>query len=406
LAVMVEIDTNGPKIDNLGRIIYDHAQEIPYSEGASRWQERINQIELTGGNSSHQVVVIPTNDLTEKLSHLDSYPFADKYPVAIAKVGKFPDTEDLDRVENEVPGVKHITIIASPTTYADLFHIAQTADHYKEVLNTNHVTLFVPYLMTTRQDKNINSRTGEYEPVSINIHSTINALSGSIDSFIVMEPHSFATQTEAAKRNRALFPVTPWRFLMNEATRRTVKIDGKKFWFTKENTLNVRPDIGRNIAATRSADYYGLEHISFDKKRISPTKTDLSLSVEDQKRVKDMMCVVYDDELETCGTIGTMAEKLTEYQAMGLVIVAVHGKFTGEWKKNIASPMIRKIFISDSFKPIGNIEPYIKSGKIEVISLTKNIKEIIEADLKGVNFWLDPNYSHMVLQTNGQDEKC
>jgi phosphoribosylpyrophosphate synthetase len=282
----------------------------------------------------------------------------------------------------------------------------QVADHYKEVLGTEHVTLLAPTIATPRQDKNTNSKTGDYEPVSINIHTTIKALSGSIDSFIVMEPHSFAAQTTAAELGRAFLPATPWRFLTNEASKRSIDINGRKFVFNKENTLIARPDKGRNIAATRIANYYGFNYISFDKTRINPSESDLSLPAEDQKKVKGMMCVVYDDELETCGTVEKMAKRLDEYQALGLIIVAVNGKFTGNWEKNIANSVIKKIFVSDSTKEIGNIRRFIDSGKIEVISLEKNISEILTADLNGINFWLDTKYNHMVLQTNGQDESC
>ena len=385
------------------RVVFKHARETPYPYGAYLWQQRNIQLNALGADSSHQVVVIPTGNLTENISRSNKPPFSDKNPVAIAKVNNFPDNEDLIEIENEVPGVKHITIIGSATNYCDLFHILQVASHYKETLGTKHVTLFAPFLMTTRQDKNCDSK-GRYRPVSINVHTTIAALSTSVDTFIVNEPHSFATQTAAADQGKALLPITPWKYLMNNVFDKGICIDGKKFTFTRDNTLIVRPDKGRKIAASRIAKFYGLDHVSFNKIRTSPIKTTFFLSSLDKKKVRGKLCIVYDDELSTCSTVSKIAEHLQKCKALGLIIVGVHGKFTDEWENNITKQIIKKIFVSDSRREVGNIKPYIESGKIEILSLEGLIAQILQADLKRTNFWLDDEYKHLVLQTNGQDE--
>jgi len=400
------IDTTGPKRDDQGRIVYRHATEIPYPTGAMLWQQRINELKILGADSSYQVVVIPTNNLTKNISRSKEHPFSGKNPVAVARIKSFPDNEDLVGIESEVPGVKHAIIVSSPQNYVDLFHIMQAASHYKESLGTEHITLFAPFLATTRQDKNCDSKTGEYKPVSINVHATIAALSTYIDSFMVIEPHSFATQTAAAEIGKPLLPITPWKYLMDIVLGKEISIKGKSVVLTRDNTVAVRPDKGRNIAASRMSNNYGLEHVSFDKKRLSPTETELSLSLEDQQTVKGKICAVYDDEFNTNETLGGIAVRLEEYGALGLIAVGVHGKFTGNWQDHVENPEIKKIFVTDSRQPIGNIEPYINSGKIETVSLQGLIYQILEADAKGINFWTDPNFSHMVLQTNGQDENC
>lgn len=397
------IDPTGPKRDKLGRYVFDHAAEVPYLTGAFFWQQRINELKMLGAQASHQVVVIPTTDLTEKISNL-VHPSSDKNPVAIAKFKAFPNYEDLLYMENEAIDVKHITIISSPTNYSDLFHILQVASHYKESLGTKYVTLLASTLPTTRQDKNSDTK-GKYRPISVNIHSTIAALSTSVDSFMVFEPHSFAAQTSAIDLNRPFLPISPWKYLLDKVTKKGISIDNKKYAFTKENTLIVRPDQGRNIAASRIAKNCLFDHVSFDKKRVDPTKTILlPLSDKDQKRVKGKICLVYDDVLATCGTVGDIADKLNEYGTLGLVIIGVHGEFTEKWEKHISNPMIKKIYVTDSRNSIGDIQPYIDSGKIEVISIDKNISEILKADSDRVNFWINPKYKHLVLQSNGQDE--
>jgi len=66
--------------------------------------------------------------------------------------------------------------------------------------------------------------------------------------------------------------------------------------------------------------------------------------------------------------------------------------------------MIKKIFVSDSRTAIGDIQPNIDCGKIEILPLGGLISGILQADANGVNFWLDPNWAGSVLQTNGLDK--
>lgn len=400
------IDIVGPERDNMNRIIHSHAQEIPYSEGANRWQQRIQEISLMGGDSSHQIVIMPTNNLSKELICSNEYPLVNKNPIGIARINLFPDNEDLVTIENEVPGTKHLTIIGSPTNYSDLFHIMQVASHYKEILGTEHVTLLAPFLTTTRQDKNVNSKTGSYEPVSINVYTTIAVLSTCVDSFMVAEPHSFATQTISARLGRPLFPITPWKYLMDKVLNKEICLDNMPIILTPENTISVRPDNGRNIASIRISNQYSLDHVSFNKRRVSPTEVELELSNEDQKKVAEKFCAVYDDEFHTVRTLDQIATKLGEYGALGVIAVGVHGKFTGDWEKYINNKFIKKIFITDSRQPIGNIKPYIDSEKIEIVSLKNLICQILKADAKGINFWTDPDFNHMVLQTSCQNESC
>jgi phosphoribosylpyrophosphate synthetase len=397
------IDFTQFEVDASGRTTIDHAIGIPYDTGAHLWQQRNKELRNWGAN--YQVVTIGSeeeNSPASKLVDLKTSPFSVKYPVAYTRIQNFPDGEDLVFVQNEAPLAEHIIIFASPTTYKDLAHIQQVAGHYKNELNARYITLLTTYLIGTRQDKNCDSKGG-YQPTPINIDAIIRGLFY-VDSFMVVEPHSFGTQTAAAEVGKPLFPATPWKYLMDMVLHKEINIDGEDIFLTRENTIIARPDKGRNIAASRISNYYELEHVSFDKKRLSPTETKLSLPPKDRKKVKGKICVLYDDEFNTCQTIGQIATKLREYGALGLIVVGVHGKFTGDWKKYIENPMIKKIYVTDSRRPIGDITPSIDSGKIEVISLQGLICQILEADARRVNFWADPKLSHMVLQPNGLEK--
>jgi len=281
--------------------------------------------------------------------------------------------------------------------------IQRVAWHFSNVLRAQYITAILPFFPGTRQDKNV-SPEGNYMPSPINIAADTESMTR-VNSFMAIEPHSFATETAASTIEKPLLPTTPWQFLMNQVLNHPMKISNSEtVILTPENTIEVRPDQGRNIAAIRAAKHYNLKSASFIKKRLDPKTVILEMNATDRKRVMNKECIVYDDEFATAGTLAKIATKLKEYGAKGLTVVGVHGKFIGDWENNIKGSFIRKVFISDSRSPIGNIKTYVKSGKIEVLSLENYIADLIEADLKGINFWKDDSYKHLVLQSNCKSE--
>jgi len=78
-------------------------------------------------------------------------------------------------------------------------------------------------------------------------------------------------------------------------------------------------------------------------------------------------------------------------------MAGVHAKLVGNWKKNLMDPSLTKLFITDSRKPIGKIKGKVED-KIHIVSIAPLIADVIEADIKGVDFWHDPRYTGMILQ--------
>lgn len=404
LADLRFVNHSAPTLRADGTTLIDHATEISYTWASKLWNARIKRLEKI--KDDYQVVVLPPHpgDVAEKIIDSKLPVFSAKYPLATCVREQFPgNEEDRLHIVNEAPLAKHIYLIASPTTKADVLDIQRVAWHYSNVLRAEYITAILPFFPGTRQDKNVDPN-GEYMPSPINIAADIESLTR-VNSFMAIEAHSFATETAASTIEKPLLPTTPWKFLIGKILNTPIKISkSKTITLTVENTVEVRPDQGRNIAALRAAKYYQLESASFIKKRLDPKTVTLEMKASDRRKVLDKECIVYDDEFATASTLAKIATKLNEYGAKGLTVVGVHGKFLGNWEENIQNPIIRKIFISDSRSPIGNIKSYLKSGKIEVLSVESFIASLIEADLQGVNFWKDANYKHLVLQSMGRSE--
>lgn len=374
-------------IDSLGRKIVNQSRRLPYQAAAGNW-DRVNQAMAPFRDDCQIVVVREHQDVTLPLYELlKNYPLG-KYPAAEAKNRLWDDHELDTEIIGEAPGARSIYLVASARRPLDYFRVRSIADHYKEELGAQCVTAVLSFAALSRQDKNVNSQTGEYEPKTINIQTVVKTLSGGVDRLIVVEPHSAAMQEAATKANMVMAPVSPWRVIAEEIIYRQ-EID-------KTRAVVVGPDTGRKYAATRLARHLGVPYETLDKTRLTGKDVRLAqLKKEQLDQLYNAQCVCYDDEANSLGTIMQIARKLDGIVASFDVGVA-HLKLTGEWAENINYDLPSSIWGTDSREPEGQVAD--SRRKIRLISLAPWIRKIIEADMEERNFWIDPDLKHMILQ--------
>lgn len=377
-----------PSKDKQGRTVFVHAPELTYEFSAKFWQSKNKEIKKRLKKIKPQIVVLTPHqdDVTHIIyKSLKRKPLG-KLPVATTIEQEFPDGELKILIDNETLKANFIYIIASILNERDFSRVRKVADHYKNTLSAKYVTLVCPYLGSTREDKNVTSQK-EYEASVTSVRAEIGGLSPFIDRIMVIEPHSGAAQACAAMFDIPLLPISPWKLIVEELS--------KKIKISPENTVVVRPDKGRNIAAFRIGEYLKIPPVSFDKVRISGQAVTLyELSEEEKKIVKEKNCIIYDDEASTMGTVYALAEALQGYGAKSLALCLVHCKFTPGWENRIKHPLFSIVLGTNSRQPIGNINI---ADNIEIVSLEPLIRELIEADIKGVNFWQDTHFKEMLL---------
>lgn len=379
-----------PSRDPLGRLIYAHARAMTYRSAAHNW-DRINSVMNSQFSRENcQVVILKSKHsvATAFYESLQNSPLG-TYPATTTVNQQFPDKEPRIKIRNEAIDAESVYIVASILGAEDYRVVRSVAYHYRKNLNAKCVTLVSPFLAFTRQDKNID-RDGEYVAEPLSIAAELSSLSGLIDRIIAVEPHSGSTQAFAADSDIALVPVSPWQTIIDELVKRQA-VDLK-------NAVVIGPDKGRNLAATRIAQYLGLEYVSFNKVRLSGQKVTYYTLTENEKGlIRQRSAIGYDDEVSTADTLGKLGQQLEDLASSFLVGVT-HLKLTGEWVNNLRHPFPNKILGTDSRESIG--DPGFSSGKIEVMSLEPWIRRLITADIKGINFWTDPAFSGMILQPN------
>jgi len=378
-----------PTKDKLGRRLFVRAPELTYQFSSSFWQTKNKEINRKIKRNDCQIVVLTPHqdDVTHVIYKLLRSRRLGKYPVATTIEQKFPDGELNILLDDEAVGAKSVYLVASILNEIDFGRVRKVADHYKNTLGAKFVTLICPYLGYSRKDKNVTPQ-GDYEPSATSIRAEIGGLAGFVDRMMVIEPHSSATQTCAALFGMPLTPISPWKMMVEELSRK-IKLSAK-------NTVVLRPDEGRNLAASRIAEYLKIPSVSFDKVRLSGQAVSVyKLSDREKELVKDKTALIYDDEASIMGTVYAIAEALQGYGAKALNICLVHCKFTPGWENKIKHPLFAHILGTDSRQPIGNINI---ADNIELVSLAPLLRQLIEADIEGINFWQDQKFKDMLLQ--------
>ncbi len=386
-----------PVVD--GHVVHSSALEITRTFASELWVNNHRQMMESGlekGNFQVAVVSPPHRhmDVTFPMYFdLLENPIG-PYEVATNRNKVYPDGELELKVRGEI-NADVVYIVASIQNDSDYSIVRDIALHYKKILGVKQVNLIASSLAYGRQDKNSNAATKEYDGKVIRIDGELEGLSGAIDKIIAFEPHSSATQAFAAESGIILAPLSPWKFMIDE-------ID-KISPIARENTVVVRPDKGRNIAATRLQKYLKVPGVAFDKTRDEGTgKTSfLSLTDADISQLNGREVVLYDDEGSSLGTIADIAKELAKYNVSKIKVCLVHGKFTPGWEKKLAEIQVPiEVYTSDSREPIGNIEAYnaVHDSKIQTISLVPLIRQMIIADSESVNFWDDSRFNDMVIQ--------
>ena len=114
-----------------------------------------------------------------------------------------------------------------------------------------------------------------------------------------------------------------------------------------DNLVIVGPDVGALKRATSLAKAIGCDMAVISKSRSAHNVSQANFIVGD---VKGKDCIIYDDIIDTAGTIKCAVKMLKDNGAKRVYICATHGLFNGNALQNLESAGVEKIFVSNSFQ--------------------------------------------------------
>lgn len=234
--------------------------------------------------------------------------------LGVVSIDNFADGEVLVKSLSDVKR-KDVTIIESTAKNAHeiLFQLLLLIDSVKRS-GARSVKLYVPYFGYSRQER----VSWFNEPVSCEVVAKILD-TAEVDEILTFDLHHPIIEN---------FFKTPFKNL------NTTKlfVDYYKKYFAEHNidtkdVVIISPDHGSNTRAELlSKEFEGTKKVILDKRRPKPNLAEhLEVNVDE---VKDKICIIIDDIIDTGGTLVSAADLLIRSGAKSVLVAASHGVFS------------------------------------------------------------------------------
>ncbi len=283
-------------------------------------------------------------------------------------ISRFADGEILIKPKISVRN-KEVYIIqsTSPPVNDNLMELLIAIDSIKRG-SAEKINVIIPYFGYARQDRKSKGR----EPITCKLVANILTKAGA-DRIITIDIHSSQSMGFFDVPLDDLKPI-------NEASEWI-------FNYLKKNNKNknkiciVSPDHGGLIRARKIADKLKLMNSSLaviDKRRTNPNESHIEYILGD---VKDKICFLIDDMIDTGGTICNAAKLLKQKHAKEVLIIVTHPILSDpaceRLNKLIKEKIINKIVVSNSIQLPKNK----KINGLEILSVGDFIADVISTSI-------------------------
>ena len=220
--------------------------------------------------------------------------------------------------------------------------------------SAKRITVVAPFYGYARQDKKHAGR----EPISARLMADLYAAAGA-DRIMSVDLHTAQIQGFFNGPVDHLFALP----ILAAHVGRTVD---------RDKITVVSPDAGRVRVAERWTDILG-SPLAIIHKRRDPNVPNEAKVLEVVGDVKDRICVVVDDMIDTGGTIVKAAEALFENGAADVIVTATHGVLSDPAAKRLSESRIKEVVVTDTLP----IKPEQKFDGLTVLPIAPLIARAI-----------------------------
>ena len=269
-------------------------------------------------------------------------------------IRKFADGEIYIEINENIRG-NSIFIIQSVSSPANdnLMELLLCIDALKRS-SAKNITAVIPYFGYARQDRKVVPITS----ISAKLVSNLITNAGA-DRVVTVDLHAGQIQGFFDIPVDNLF-ATP---IFAKHIKRKIK---------SNNIICVAPDVGGVERARALGKKLDVGLAIVDKRRPSPGKSQVMNVIGN---VKNKICILTDDIIDSGGTIVNAADALVKRGAKEVHVYATHGVFSGDAVKKIKSSKIKNLVITDS---IDSSDKLKKVRNIEVLSISILLAEAIK----------------------------
>jgi ribose-phosphate pyrophosphokinase len=226
--------------------------------------------------------------------------------------------------------------------------------------SAKRITVVAPFFPYARQDKKHRGR----EPISARLVADMFKTAGA-DRLMTVDLHTAQIQGFFDGPVDHLFALD---LLVDQVCSR---------WGDRDITV-VSPDSGRVRVAERWTDKLGGVPLAFIHKTRDPMRPNEVKANRVVGDVKDRVCILVDDMIDTGGTIVKAAETLFDAGAADVIVTATHGVLSGPAVDRLKNSRVSEVIVTNTLP----IEPERHFDKLTVLSiaplLARAIREVFE----------------------------
>lgn len=313
---------------------------------------KLKDIRIISGNS-HPKLVTEISDILD-------------LPPTQRVLDKFSNSEIRVKI-NENIRCKDVVIVQTGAFHPEKGYSVN--DYLMEILllantctlsSAKSITLVCPLFPYARQDRKAESRTPISGKLVADLLETAN-----ISRIITLDLHSSPIAGFFKIPVDNLYSVNLFKSYIHENYK------------DASNLVIVSPDTGGTRRVDALAQRLNINAVLMNKVRDSVHKNTVTKTVliGEEKCVKDKTCLIYDDMVDTAGTICKASETLMDNGAKEVIILAVHGILSGPAIDRINErKYIKNIVVTDSLPQEENRK---KCPKLETIKIAPLLAKTI-----------------------------
>jgi len=259
----------------------------------------------------------------------------------------FANGEKLVRVLENVRG-EDCFVIQPTCNDASIMELLIFIDALKRA-SAQRITAVIPWYGYARQDRKASPR----EPITAKLVARLLETAG-VDRVLALDLHSGQIQ---GFFEIPLDNLTATKFLEKEIEKKGLK-----------DIVIVAPDAGAAKACTKISREINAELAIINKSR---PKENTCEAVSIIGEVEGKNCVLFDDMIDTGGSLVAAACALKKAGALRVFACATHGLFSGNAREKLEKSELEEIIVTNS------LPQKETSGKIKVLSVAKILSEAI-----------------------------
>ena len=271
------------------------------------------------------------------------------------RVERFADGEiDVQILESVRAHDCYIVQPTCPPTNENLMELLITIDAFKRA-SAGKITAVLPYFGYARADRKASPRV----PITAKLVSNLIAKAGA-DRVMTVDLHAGQIQ--------GFFDIP-----VDHLRARKVFLDYFA-GFDHSNVVVISPDVGGVERARKFAARMDAGLVIIDKRRPKPNEAVVYNVIGD---VEGKTAIIFDDIVDTAGTLTTVAQKIKERGAKEIYAVCTHGLLSRNAMEKINNSAIKKLIITDSL-PVRDLGP-----KVDTLSVSFLLADAIQRNHNG-----------------------